>query len=81
CIQQFWDFAKVKTVNKDVQIQALVDGKKVIINEASIRCDLRLDDAEGTTCLPNAAIFEELARMGYEKPSQKLTFYKAFFSP
>ncbi|GJW20213.1 hypothetical protein Tco_0030835 [Tanacetum coccineum] len=24
---------------------------------------------------------EELARMGYEKPSQKLTFYKAFFSP
>nr|GEZ51734.1 hypothetical protein [Tanacetum cinerariifolium] len=34
----------------------------------------------GTTCLPNAAIFEELARMGYEKPSQKLTFYKAFFS-
>ncbi|GJZ72392.1 hypothetical protein Tco_0636243 [Tanacetum coccineum] len=26
-------------------------------------------------------LFEELARMGYEKPSQKLTFYKAFFSP
>nr|GEW04274.1 retrovirus-related Pol polyprotein from transposon TNT 1-94 [Tanacetum cinerariifolium] len=57
------------------------DGKKVIVNEASIRRDLRLDDAEGTACLPNAAIFEELARMRYEKPSQKLTFYKAFFSP
>ncbi|GJW40056.1 hypothetical protein Tco_0065901 [Tanacetum coccineum] len=39
------------------------------------------DDAEGTDCLPTATIFEELARMGYEKPSQKLTFYKAFFSP
>ncbi|GKA71446.1 putative ribonuclease H-like domain-containing protein, partial [Tanacetum coccineum] len=26
-------------------------------------------------------IITELARMGYEKPSQKLTFYKAFFSP
>nr|GEW29461.1 hypothetical protein [Tanacetum cinerariifolium] len=71
----------VKTVNEDVQLLAPVDGKKVIINEASIRRDLRLDDAEGTTCLPNAAIFEELGRMGYEKPSQKLTFYKAFFSP
>ncbi|GKA97348.1 hypothetical protein Tco_0825242 [Tanacetum coccineum] len=35
----------------------------------------------GTDCLPTATIFEELARMGYEKPSQRLTFYKAFFSP
>nr|GEV12422.1 hypothetical protein [Tanacetum cinerariifolium] len=71
----------VKTVNDDVRLQALVDGKKVIINEAYIRRDLRLDDAEGTTCLPNDAIFEGLARIGYEEPSQKLTFYKAFFSP
>nr|GEX44347.1 hypothetical protein [Tanacetum cinerariifolium] len=31
--------------------------------------------------IPNAVIFEELARIGYEKPSKKLTFYKAFFSP
>nr|GEV27403.1 hypothetical protein [Tanacetum cinerariifolium] len=31
-------------------------------------------------CLPNGEIFAELARMGYEKPSTKLTFYKAFFS-
>nr|GEW43027.1 hypothetical protein [Tanacetum cinerariifolium] len=81
CIKQFWTSAKVKTVNEDVRLQSLVDGKKVIVNEASIRRDLRLDDAKGTACLPNAAIFEELARMGYEKPSQKLTFYKAFFSP
>nr|GEX55021.1 hypothetical protein [Tanacetum cinerariifolium] len=35
-----------------------------VVNEASIRRDLRFDDAEGTACLPNAAIFEELARMG-----------------
>ncbi|GJR29285.1 hypothetical protein Tco_1105517 [Tanacetum coccineum] len=49
--------------------------------KSSIREDLHLDDAEGTDCLPTATIFEELARMGYEKPSQKLTFYKAFFSP
>nr|GEX09376.1 hypothetical protein [Tanacetum cinerariifolium] len=41
---------------------------------------LRLDDAEGVDCLPNEEIFTGLARMGYEKPSTKLTFYKAFFS-
>nr|GEX22424.1 retrovirus-related Pol polyprotein from transposon TNT 1-94 [Tanacetum cinerariifolium] len=64
CIKQFWTSAKDKTVNDDVRIQTLVDGKKVVVNEASIRRDLRLDDAEGTACLPNADIFEELARMG-----------------
>nr|GEV81370.1 ribonuclease H-like domain-containing protein [Tanacetum cinerariifolium] len=57
------------------------DGNKVVINEAFIRRDLKLNDAKGTSCLSNAVIFEELARMGYEKPSKKLTFYKAFFSP
>nr|GEY76234.1 hypothetical protein [Tanacetum cinerariifolium] len=44
------------------------------------REELRLDDTEGVDCLPNEEIFAELARMGYEKPSTKLTFYKAFFS-
>ncbi|GJV98798.1 hypothetical protein Tco_1554050 [Tanacetum coccineum] len=38
--------AKVKTVNGEVQIQALVDKKKVIITETSIRSDLQLEDAE-----------------------------------
>ncbi|GJR52047.1 hypothetical protein Tco_1402568 [Tanacetum coccineum] len=40
-----------------------------------------INGERGTDCLSTATIFEELARMGYEKPSQKLTFYKAFFSP
>nr|GEY45363.1 hypothetical protein [Tanacetum cinerariifolium] len=48
--------------------------------EATIRDALHLDDAEGVECLLNEEIFTELARMGYEKPSTKLTFYKAFFS-
>nr|GEZ69458.1 glutamic acid-rich protein-like [Tanacetum cinerariifolium] len=39
-----------------------------------------IDDAEGVDWLPNEKIFTGLARMGYEKPSTKLTFYKAFFS-
>nr|GFC56656.1 hypothetical protein [Tanacetum cinerariifolium] len=52
------------------------DGKKVVVNEAYIRCDLRLDDVEGTTCLPTATIFEELARIG------DMSHYKGtFFNP
>ncbi|GJX24981.1 hypothetical protein Tco_0231277 [Tanacetum coccineum] len=80
CIEQFWATAKVQTVNGVRQLQALVDKKRVILTESSIRSDLHLDDAESIDCLPTATICEELARMGYEKPSQKFTFYKAFFS-
>ncbi|GJT23836.1 hypothetical protein Tco_0893773 [Tanacetum coccineum] len=36
CIKQFWATAKAKTVNKEVQIQALVDGKKVIVTETKL---------------------------------------------
>ncbi|GJT01322.1 hypothetical protein Tco_0822491 [Tanacetum coccineum] len=81
CIKQFWATAKAKTVNGEVHIQALVDGKKVIVTEMSVRRDLQLKDVKGTECLPNATIFAELERMGYENLTQKLTFYKAFFSP
>ncbi|GJY51473.1 hypothetical protein Tco_0442320 [Tanacetum coccineum] len=81
CIEQFWSTVKAKTVNGKVQLQALVDGKKIVVTEASVRRDLQLEDAEGVDCLPNATIFEQLTLMGYEKLSQKLTFYKAFFSP
>ncbi|GJR93990.1 hypothetical protein Tco_0266164 [Tanacetum coccineum] len=76
CIEQFW-----ATVNGEVQLQALVDGKKIIITESIIRRDLQLKDVEGVDCLPNATIFKQLTLMRYEKLSQKLTFYKAFFSP
>nr|GEV56569.1 reverse transcriptase domain-containing protein [Tanacetum cinerariifolium] len=46
-IKQFWATAKVKTVNGEEQIQALVDKKKVIITETSVRSDIHLEDAEG----------------------------------
>ncbi|GKC14477.1 hypothetical protein Tco_1011259 [Tanacetum coccineum] len=64
CIEQFWTTAKVQTVNGEVQIQALVDKKMVIIIETSIRRDLQIADENGTECLPNATIFAELERMG-----------------
>nr|GEU31064.1 putative ribonuclease H-like domain-containing protein [Tanacetum cinerariifolium] len=70
----------VKKVNDVIRLQSLVDKKKVVVTEATIREALCLNDAEGVECMPNEEIFAELARMGYEKPSTKLTFYKAFFS-
>ncbi|GJS33554.1 putative ribonuclease H-like domain-containing protein [Tanacetum coccineum] len=33
CIEQFWSTVKAKTVNGEVQLQALVDRKKIIITE------------------------------------------------
>nr|GEW81988.1 hypothetical protein [Tanacetum cinerariifolium] len=80
CIKQFWNNVAVKQSNDVTRLQALVDKKKVVVNEATIRDALHLDDAEGVDCLPNEEIFTALARMGYENPSTKLTFYKAFFS-
>nr|GEU49907.1 hypothetical protein [Tanacetum cinerariifolium] len=48
-IEQFWATLKMKTVNGEVQLQAIVDEKRLTL-------------------------------IGYEKISEKLTFYKAFFS-
>ncbi|GJQ91833.1 hypothetical protein Tco_0002972 [Tanacetum coccineum] len=56
-------------------LQALVDGKKIVVIEAYVRRNLQLDDEEGTDCLPNATIFEELTRM-----SAKTTAWNEFSS-
>ncbi|GKD54472.1 hypothetical protein Tco_1287859 [Tanacetum coccineum] len=66
---------KAKTVNGEVQLQALVDGKKSIITESIIRKDLQLEDAEGVDFLPNATIFEQLTLM-----SSKTTAWNEFSS-
>nr|GEW63652.1 ribonuclease H-like domain-containing protein [Tanacetum cinerariifolium] len=61
---------KVKKVNGQERMKALVDKQKVIITKESIRHDLKFDDPEGTACLLNDTIFEELARMGGEDSIQ-----------
>ncbi|GJW20289.1 ribonuclease H-like domain-containing protein [Tanacetum coccineum] len=63
-IEQFWTTGVVKKMNGEAQIHALVDGKKVIVSEATVRMELQLVDEEGVDCLPNSTIFEELTRMG-----------------
>ncbi|GJS00266.1 putative ribonuclease H-like domain-containing protein [Tanacetum coccineum] len=67
-------------MRKRIERYTLVDKKKVIITEKSVRSDLMLEDALGIECLPNDVIFEQLTLMGYENLTRKLTFYKAYFS-
>ncbi|GJR33004.1 hypothetical protein Tco_1109236 [Tanacetum coccineum] len=80
-IEHFWSTAKIKTVNNETQTRAKVDGKTIVITESSVRRDLHFNDEDGITCLTNIKIFENLKLMRYEKLSDKLTFYKSFFSP
>ncbi|GKA27568.1 putative ribonuclease H-like domain-containing protein [Tanacetum coccineum] len=71
CIEQLWSTVKAKTINGEVQLHALVDGKKVIITKVTVRRYLQLEDEEGVDCLPNSTIFEQLTLMG--KPKRKDT--------
>nr|GEY71857.1 hypothetical protein [Tanacetum cinerariifolium] len=54
----FWTTTKARTINGEAWIHAKVDGKKVIISEASIRRDLHFGDKEGVDYLLTASIFE-----------------------
>nr|GEU57704.1 hypothetical protein [Tanacetum cinerariifolium] len=72
CIKQFWSSVSLKKTNDVVRLQALLDWRKVIITEDTVRQALRLDDVDSIDCLSNEEIFTKLARMGYEKPSTKV---------
>nr|GEX17546.1 retrovirus-related Pol polyprotein from transposon TNT 1-94 [Tanacetum cinerariifolium] len=76
CCGQFWNTATSKSVNSVKQIHAIVDGKVVVISESSVRSDLLFNDEDGIACLTNVKIFENLALMGYEQISTKLSFQK-----
>ncbi|GJV75833.1 hypothetical protein Tco_1507417 [Tanacetum coccineum] len=52
----------------------------VVILKSSVRSDLLFNDEDGIACLINDEIFENLALMGYEQLSTKLTFQKGSFS-
>nr|GEU51472.1 copia protein [Tanacetum cinerariifolium] len=71
CIEHFWATAKVKNVNEEAQIQAIVDKKKVIITKASIRRDLRFEDKGGVACLSNEVILEQPTLMRKQKTRRK----------
>ncbi|GJU10413.1 ribonuclease H-like domain-containing protein [Tanacetum coccineum] len=77
----FWNTITSKIVNSVKQIHGIVNGKAIVISESLVRNDLFFDDEDSITCLTNDEIFENLALMGYEQLSTKLTFQKGSFSP
>ncbi|GJS34897.1 reverse transcriptase domain-containing protein [Tanacetum coccineum] len=52
-------------VNDVKQINATIDSKAVVVTEASIRSSLLFNDADGTACLTNEAIFQNLALIAH----------------
>nr|GEV56427.1 hypothetical protein [Tanacetum cinerariifolium] len=80
-IRQFWSTARIKTTYEGTKILATVNGKPRTFFESSIRRNLKLNDKEGNSTLPDAKIFENLTLMGYNiLPNQKFTFQKGQFS-
>lgn len=80
-IKQFWLTTKVKTMNEEKYVSAIVDGQKVRVTESSIRETLLLDDETETTCLANSAIFQGLKDLRYEGKHTNLKFQKALLCP
>nr|GEX24068.1 hypothetical protein [Tanacetum cinerariifolium] len=67
------DSAKVKKVNGQEQIQALVDKQKVIITEESIRRDLKFDDAKEVSTADPVTAAGEVVTAASIKDSAALT--------
>nr|GEV08290.1 hypothetical protein [Tanacetum cinerariifolium] len=76
CIEQFWATAKMKNINREAQLHAQVDGKKVVISKAFIMRDLQFGDEGGVDYLPNEEIFEQLTLIA---TNQKFNFSKYIF--
>ncbi|GKC01986.1 hypothetical protein Tco_0993596 [Tanacetum coccineum] len=76
------DFLTTSTVHCALTlIHATIAGKTIVISESSVRSDLHFNDEDGITCLTNDAIIENLALIGYESDSNKLSFQKGLLSP
>nr|GEX30550.1 hypothetical protein [Tanacetum cinerariifolium] len=81
-IRQFWSTVRIETMDEGTKILATVDGKLRTISKLSIRRNLKLNDEEGISTLPDAELFENLALMGYNiLPNQKLLFRKSLALP
>nr|GFB89222.1 hypothetical protein [Tanacetum cinerariifolium] len=63
-IRQFWSTARIKTMDEGTQILATVDGFQRTISESSLRRNLKLQDEEGISSLPDTELFENLTLMG-----------------
>ncbi|GJX69171.1 hypothetical protein Tco_0304898, partial [Tanacetum coccineum] len=66
-IEQFWSTAKAKTINEETQIHAIVDGKKIVITQSSIRSDLQLADDDGIDLFHHHLNPKRLTELGKPK--------------
>nr|GEX82930.1 hypothetical protein [Tanacetum cinerariifolium] len=78
--EQILDFLNASVINYALTINPTIYVSCIKQFWSSILVKKVNDVVQSIDCLPNEEIFAELARMGYEKPSTKLTFYKPFFS-
>nr|GFA17355.1 hypothetical protein [Tanacetum cinerariifolium] len=68
---------RIETTKEGTKILATVNGILRTITESSLRRNLKLQDKEGISSLPDAKLFENLTLMGYNiSPNQKFTFQK-----
>nr|GEZ85231.1 ribonuclease H-like domain, reverse transcriptase, RNA-dependent DNA polymerase [Tanacetum cinerariifolium] len=68
---------RIETTAEGTQILATVDGVLRTVTESSLRINLKLQDEEGISSLPDTELFENLTLMGYNiSPNQKFTFQK-----
>nr|GFD03502.1 hypothetical protein [Tanacetum cinerariifolium] len=64
-IRQFCSTARIETTKEGTQILATVYGIHRTITESSLRRNLKLQDEEGISSLPDTELFENLTLMGY----------------
>nr|GFC08461.1 hypothetical protein [Tanacetum cinerariifolium] len=66
---------RIETTEEGTKILATVDGILRTVTESSLRRNLKLQDEEGISSLPDTELFENLTLMGYNiSPNQKFTF-------
>nr|GEX59105.1 hypothetical protein [Tanacetum cinerariifolium] len=76
-IRQFWSTARIEKTEEGTKILTTIDGILRTITESSLGRNLKLQDKEGISSLPDTELFENLTLMGYNiSPNQKFTFQK-----
>nr|GEU78709.1 hypothetical protein [Tanacetum cinerariifolium] len=72
---------RIETTEVGTQILATVDGIHRTVTKSSLRRNLKLQDKEGISSLPDTELFKSLTLMGYNiSPNQKFIFQKGQFS-
>nr|GEZ27410.1 hypothetical protein [Tanacetum cinerariifolium] len=81
-IRQFLSTARIETTEEGTKILATVDGIHRTVTESSLMRNLKLNDKDEISSLPDTELFENLTLMGYNiSPNQNFTFQKGSGTP